>query len=143
LEMNPTTRSRGGQSWYLSSVVRDGYTNQGQLLGAGIGPGSNLQTINISWVKSLKKIGIQLERYVHNNDFFYTYIKDVRSHWIDLSAALLGEWDYKNLLFSAKVEAIQTMNYEWVYYPPPAPAYWVAGKDIYNYHFQLGITYRF
>lgn len=143
LEMNPTTRTRGGQSWYLSSVVRDGYTNQGQVLGAGIGPGSNLQTINISWVKSLKKIGIQIERYVHNNDFFYTYIKDVRSHWIDLSAAILGEWNYKNLLFNAKVEAIQTLNYEWVYYPPPAPEYWVAGKDIYNYHFQLGITYRF
>jgi hypothetical protein len=143
LEMNPTTRNRGGESWYISDVVRDGYTNQGQLLGAGIGPGSNLQTLNISWIKSLKKIGIEIQRYMHNNDFYNTYIKDVRNNWVDLSAALVAEWDYKNLLLNARVEDIRTMNYEWDYRPPPSPAYWVAGKDIYNFHFQLGITYRF
>jgi hypothetical protein len=143
LEMNPITQNRGGQSWYLSDMVRDGYTNQGQLLGAGIGPGSNLQTLNISWVKSLKKIGFEFNRYLHNNDFFYTYVKEVRSHWNDYSEALVAEWDYKNLLFNARVEAIQTMNYGWSYPLPPPPAYWVAGKDIYNYHFQLGVTYRF
>jgi hypothetical protein len=143
LEMNPTTRNRGGQSWYLSSVVKDGYTNQGQLLGAGIGPGSNLQTINISWVKSLKSVGIQFERYMHNNDFYYSYIKDIRSHWVDLSAALLAEWDFKNLLLNVKAEGIQSLNYEWVYDSPLPPAYWVAGKDLFNFHLQMGVTYRF
>jgi hypothetical protein len=144
LEMNPITRNRSiQQSWYLSDVVRDGYTNQGQLLGAGIGPGSNLQTLNISWVKSLKKIGIEVNRYVHNNDFFFSYVKDVRNHWVDLSAALIANWDYKNLLFNVRAEAIQTFNYEWTYQPPPPPEYWGAGKNIYNYHFQFGVTYRF
>lgn len=143
LEMNPTTTTRGGQSWYLSNEPNDGYTNRGQMLGAGIGPGSNLQTISISWVKSLKKIGIQFERTMHNNDFFYAYIKDIRSHWVDLGSSLFAEWDYKNLVLNAKVEAIRTLNYEWNYTPPPAPTFWVAGKDRFNYHFQLGITYRF
>jgi len=143
LEMNPTTRNRGGKSWYLGQWVQDGYTNQGQLLGAGIGPGSNLQTINISWVKSCKTIGIQVERFMHNSDFFNTYVKEIRGHWIDNSVAIIGGWDYKNIIFSFKAEAIKTMNYEWVYEPPPPPAYWVAGKDLFNFHGQIGITYRF
>ncbi|MDP4291850.1 MAG: capsule assembly Wzi family protein, partial [Bacteroidota bacterium] len=143
LEMNPTTRNRGGQSWYISDVVRDGYTNQGQLLGAGIGPGSNIQTVNVAWVKSFKKIGIEINRYLHNNDFFYTYVQEIRSHWIDFSEAVVANWDYRNLLFNARVESIQTMNYGWNFPMIYSPTYWVAGKDIYNYHFQLGITYRF
>lgn len=143
LEMNTITRNMGTNSWYTSNVVRDGYTNQGQLLGAGIGPGSNIQTLNISWVKSLKKIGLEFNRLMHNNDFFYMYVKDIRSHWVDLSAALVGSWDYNNLLFNARIEAFETMNYEWNYTPPPAPTFWVAGKDRYNYHFKLGVTYRF
>jgi hypothetical protein len=44
-------------SWYTSSIIRQGYTNLGQLLGASIGPGSNSQTINISWNKGLNKVG--------------------------------------------------------------------------------------
>ena len=145
LEMNPTTINRNGQSWYMNTVIRDGYTNKGQLLGAGIGPGSNLQTINISWIKSLKTIGIQFERYLHNNDFFHAYIKDPRMNWVDLSAGLLASWDYKNLIFNAKLEAIRTINYQWVYTPIPSdpPFYWDHGKDVYNYHAQIGVTYRF
>jgi len=145
LEMNPTTRNRFGQSWYLSDIVRDGYTNQGQLLGAGIGPGSNLQTISISWVKSLKTVGIQFERFMHNSDFFNTSIKDPRMNWADISAGLLANWNYKNLLFNAKLEAIRSMNYQWVYTPIPGnpPFYWDPGKDSYNYHAQIGVTYRF
>jgi hypothetical protein len=145
LEMNPTTRNREGLSWYTSYIVRDGYTNQGQLLGAGIGPGSNLQTISINWVKSLKTVGIQFERFMHNSDFFYTNIKDLRSHWLDISAALMAEWDYKNLLFNMKIETIRTMNYQWVFEPVPGnpPQYWDHGKDLYNYHAQIGVTYRF
>jgi len=67
----------------------------------------------------------------------------VRNHWIDVSAALLAEWDYKNLVFNIKAQGIRTLNYEWTYEPPPPPVYWVAGKDIYNFHGQVGVTYRF
>ena len=145
LEMNPTTRQRNGQSWYISDVVSAGYTNKGQLLGAGIGPGSNLQTINISWIKSLKTIGIKLERYVHNNDFFNTYITDPRMNWVDISAGLNASWYYKNLLFSFNIDAIRSINYQWLYIPIPSnpPQYWDHGKDLYNYHAQIGVTYRF
>ncbi|NWJ51819.1 MAG: hypothetical protein HXX14_13240 [Bacteroidetes bacterium] len=143
LAMNPATSNRKGQSWYLNDQVRAGYTNQGQLLGSGIGPGSNVQMLNVSWVKGIKQLGIQFERKVHNNDFQYTYIKDIRNHWVDLSATLHGEWNYKNLIFTAKIGLVDAMNYEWLYYPPPLPDFWTTGEDDFNFHGQLGLMYRF
>nr|MBC7613701.1 hypothetical protein [Pseudopedobacter sp.] len=38
-------------SWYINSFITAGYTNQGQQIGAGIGPGANLQQVSISWNK--------------------------------------------------------------------------------------------
>lgn len=146
MESNSTTINRGWTiGWYTHSDVTEGYTNLGQVLGAGIGPGSNLQTLNISWGKSLKLFGIQFERFVHDNDYHYDVIKDIRDNWVDLSAALLGEWDYKNLLFNARFVVVQEKNYEWQYKPiiDGADGYWCQTKDTFNFQGQLGITYRF
>ena len=146
LESNSTTINRGWTvGWYTHTDITEGYTNMGQVLGAGIGPGSNLQTINISWGKSLKLFGIQFERYVHNNDYHYDVIKDIRNNWVDLSAALLGDWDYKNLLFNARFVVVQEKNYEWQYKPiiDGSQGYWCQTQDTFNFQGQLGITYRF
>ncbi len=145
LAMNATTINRDGLSWYLSKSVRAGYTNEGQLLGAGIGPGSNLQTLQVSWFKALKMIGLRFERYAHNNDFFFSYIKDIRYNWVDFSATLLGQWSFrKQLLLNAQLEYVRSFNYQWQYTPPAPPDYWGGtGKDITNIHFKVGITYRF
>lgn len=134
---------KGG--WYTSSAVRQGYTHMGQVLGAGIGPGSNLQSLDISWFKGLKRIGLQFERYLHNNDFYYQmYIDppDFRKHYVDMSAALSADWDYKNLVFSAKGAMIRSLNYQYVLYNRP-PEYFVTGWDRINYQVRLGVTYRF
>ncbi|MEI6679649.1 MAG: capsule assembly Wzi family protein [Mariniphaga sp.] len=144
LEQNRTNQQRESIYFYAHTDVRQGYTNRGQLLGAGIGPGSNMQSLSISWVKSLKSIGLQVERYVHNNDLHYNDVKDIRANWVDVGVALLGEWDYKNLLFTAKTEMVRSMNYEHLYNPDPANKdFWAPGQDIYNFQTKIGVTYRF
>jgi hypothetical protein len=138
-----TPPSAGG--WYTSSQVRQGYTNKGKVLGAGIGPGSNLQSIDISWYRGIKHIGLQFERYLHNNDFYYqayTPATEFRKYWVDLSATGAMDWDYKNLLFSARISMIRSLNYQYVLYDRP-PLYFVPGWDRLNFQFQTGITYRF
>ncbi len=144
LSMNPTTINRHDLSWYLSPAVRAGYTNEGQMLGAGIGPGSNLQTLQISWIKSLKLIGIRLERNVHNNDFFFANVKDIRSHWVDFNVALLGQWSFRQqLLLNGQLEFTRSFNYQWEYTPSDTSFWGGKGNDITNVHFKIGITYRF
>lgn len=140
------TDNLAGKEWYVSKSIRQGYTNQGQELGAGIGPGGNLQSLDVSWVKGLKKLGIQLERYVHDNDFYYYTFSDSHNysqHWVDLTIAANGEWNYKNLIFNAKIQGIQSLDYQW--------ALKKNGNDItfenqihkFNLLIQGGVTYRF
>lgn len=145
LEQTNTDPEHLWRYWYSDRNIRQGYTNEGQLIGAGIGPGSNLQSINISWIKSIKTIGLQVERYVHNNDLHNIATKDIRGNWVDLSIAVLGEWNYKNFLFSTKLECVKSLNYEDLYQPAyeDPNSFWIPGKDIYNFHLQLGTSYRF
>lgn len=144
LEQNRTNTQRESIYFYAHTDITHGYTNRGQLLGAGIGPGSDMQSFSISWIKSLKMIGLQFERYVHNNDYHYNDIKDIRANWIDIGAALIVEWDYKNLLFTAKNEIVRSMNYEHLRNPDPANTdFWAPGQDTYNFQAKLGVSYRF
>jgi len=143
LAKNSTTILRNGHSWYASAVVPHGYTHKGQYLGAGIGSGSNLQTLNISWLKSLKMLGLQFERTVHNDDFFFAHITDLRAHWVDISAALHANWDYKNLLFMLKLKAVVSKNYQWEFDQDPLDYWGAPAEDIFNFHGQLGVMYRF
>jgi len=133
-------------SWYTSKNIRHGYTNRGELLGAGIGPGGNMQSMELSWVKGLKRLGLQFERFVHNNDFYYyAYVdsKDYRRHWTDLSVAASGEWNYKNFIFNAKLQGIKSLNYQWYLLQTPDQPYMTPGKDAFNLQVQAGLTYRF
>jgi len=142
LAKNAITTIRNGHSWESSGVVRDGYTNNGQFLGAGIGPGSNLQTLNIGWVRAMKTIGLQFERYAHNEDFFFEYIKETRAHWVDISTALNASWDYKNLLFQMELKGIFSKNYQWEYDHYLTDALHPE-TDVFNFHGQLNVVYRF
>jgi len=145
LEQTNTNPEHLWRYWYSNRDIRQGYTNEGQLIGAGIGPGSNLQSLSVSWVKSLKTLGLRMERYVHNNDFHNIATKDIRGNWVDLSIAAFGEWNYKNFLLSSKIECIKSLNYEDLYqasFEDPNQ-FWIPGKDIFNFQGQLGISYRF
>lgn len=132
--------------WYTNSKIRQGYTNQGQVMGAGIGPGSNLQSLNIGWVKGIKRAGFQVERYLHNNDLYYQIFipsGEFAKHWVDMSYSLYADWDYKNLLVSVNGSMIRTLNYNYVLYYPPTGGYFLPGMDFLNYQVKVGVTYRF
>ena len=124
--------------------ISQGYTNKGQLLGAGIGPGSNMQSLSVSWVKGLKTIGIELERLVQNNDFHNAVIRDPRAIWVDLGTSVFGDWNYKNLLFNAKLDFIKSLNYQH-YYKPTSDNLSALGQlsNIINFQANIGVSYRF
>ncbi|WP_374951394.1 capsule assembly Wzi family protein [Mucilaginibacter sp.] len=146
LQENSIDNIKAGYEWYVSKNIMQGYTNNGEVLGAGIGPGGNLQSLTVSWMKGLKKLGIQVERYVHNNDFYYyAYYdsSDFRRHWVDLSVGLNGEWNYKNLIFNAKLQGIKSLNYQWYLDPVQSGIYFGNGINALNVQIQAGATYRF
>ncbi|HTK22209.1 MAG TPA: capsule assembly Wzi family protein, partial [Mucilaginibacter sp.] len=141
-----TTTVTQGKEWYVSNGIRQGYTNFGQMLGAGIGPGGNIQSIDVSWVKGLKKIGLQIERYVHDDDFYYYAFYDSQNysqHWVDLSLGFNGEWNYKNFIFNAKVQGIQSNDYQWALKQNGNDPTFSHQLHKFNLQLQTGLTYRF
>jgi hypothetical protein len=139
------------RSWYTHARIRQGYTQYGQTIGAGIGPGSNSQTLNISWVDGLNKLGIHLERVIHNEDFYYyQFINSVGSgtanrHWVDLSFGLHGQWRYNDLMFAANITSVSALNYLWVKADgiPTAPDGPSKLSDKRNMNIALSILYSF
>ncbi|MCU0385711.1 MAG: capsule assembly Wzi family protein, partial [Flavihumibacter sp.] len=103
-------------TWYQHFQIRHGYTHRGQLLGAGIGPGSNSQTAGLGWFRSGKKYGFMLERIVRNNDFYFQAFTASRTsdrHWVDLSLNPYFSWYKNKLLYSANVSLVHSLNYQW------------------------------
>lgn len=151
LEVTQTSQSstdivRNAGGWYSDKNVRHGYTNQGQMLGAGIGPGGNLQTLDVSWVKGVKLIGLQIERFEHNKDFYYYAYErsfDYRRNWVDLSVMGKADWDFRNIIFSARLNYIYSFNYGWYLEQIDSPQYFINGRDVKNLQAQLGLTYQF
>ena len=137
-------------SWYANNaVIRQGYTNNGQVIGASIGPGSNSQTIQIYWSKGLNKIGVQADRVVHNNEINYQmYYNPFSSsgysyynrYWVDLSTSYFIQISpIKNILLTATLVSTDALNYRWVRYE----GWWdePSNADKFNKQFQLSIKY--
>ena len=146
MSQSPDRLVRQAGGWYYHGGVKDGYTNEGQLLGAGVGTGGNLQSLDISWVKGLKKLGLSVERYEHDMDFYNQYIRDLKGQsrrWVDFALAAQGEWNYGNLLFNAKLQGIRSMNYQWRLTGYDPNKYEIPHNGIFNFHGELGVSYRF
>ena len=135
---------RDASTFYIHSRVRHGYTHKGEILGAGIGPSANAQTINVNWVSKMNKIGIQLERYVHNNDLYidlFEDIKNYRRHWVDISAFATASWQFDDLIVAGKLGMIKSLNYQYQYYT--TPSFQVGFVDKYNYSASFDVIYLF
>lgn len=110
-------------SWYTSEDVRQGYTNNGQVMGAWIGPGSNSQTLQLGWIKGKKRIMLTGERVLHNVDFYYynyltpyleTAYQNQNKFWADINATAQIQWNFGNLSLSGAWSYTSLLNYRWV-----------------------------
>ena len=136
---------RDARSWYEHGFVRDGYTNKGEILGAGIGPGSNSHYIGLSRIKNKEKLGIALEIIDHDNDFYHEAFlsaQDSRRYWKDInfhfnfSKKYKGFWITSNLIYS------KNLNYQWELDDYALP-YYHPGNDQNNFHTTIKLTYLF
>jgi len=138
---------RDARSFYYHDIITQGYTNMGEGLGTGIGSGGNLQSLDISWVDGLKQVGLSLERYEHNMDLAreagFVSLNGYSRSWVDFALAANGTWNYKNLLFNVKLQGVKSLNYQWVLKDYEPSKYYVPQNDVYNFHGELGVTYRF
>jgi hypothetical protein len=110
-------------SWYTNSTITQGYTNNAEVMGAWIGPGSNSQTLQLGWIKGYKRIMITGERVINNNDFFYynyltpslqTQNQNNSQFWANLNTTAQVQWNFGKLLVSAAWSYTSLLNYRWI-----------------------------
>lgn len=131
LEQSADRIVRSGGSWYRHYYILHGYTNKGEVLGAGIGPGSNLQTLDFSLWQKNKIWGIQVERYAHNMDFFYDAYTGYNNKWVDLMFNTYAYQKFGKLDIQAKLNTSVSNNYQYQY----------ENRKI-NMQFQLSLQYH-
>ncbi len=134
LQMPSTIRLRAQETWYTHYQVRHGYTNKGQVIGAGIGPGGASQTLGLQWGSGLNRSGATIERVVHNNDFYYQAFEPLEQwqrHWVDLSLNLNKSWRSKRIIYDLRLSNIVSLNYQWY------------KKDVFQISAKAGVAYLF
>ncbi|MEO5579335.1 MAG: hypothetical protein ABIR58_01660 [Gemmatimonadaceae bacterium] len=73
LEQSATFRDRPIGSWYTSLPVVQGYTNQGEVIGASIGPGASTQWVAVDYLRQSWRVGAFAGRVRWNEDVHSTY----------------------------------------------------------------------
>ncbi|MCE7995832.1 MAG: capsule assembly Wzi family protein [Roseivirga sp.] len=140
-----STVLRGTGSWYTHSRVRQGYTHNGEVLGSAIGPGSNAHYLSVARVEGKNRIGVALERLVHNNDFLrraFENSQDFRRYWVDYNIHAFADLTFDKFIVSGNIMYTRALNYQWeLFHIPFTLPYYVPGTDRGNLHLEFKVAY--
>jgi len=78
---NASVASQGRRfnTWYEHRTIRQGFTHEGQVLGASIGPGSSTQQMRLGYYDSWGYIGVSGKRVAMYNDRYHRYKETYRN----------------------------------------------------------------
>lgn len=102
-----------GGSSYVHGIIRHGYTNRSQLIGAGIGPGGNSQTLDFSVWNKEDVWGFQWERNAHNLDYYYTSYTEYNHKWVDMNINAYAYRRFGRIGIQAKLNTSWMRHYQW------------------------------
>lgn len=108
-----------GRGLYDNYQVIHGVTNKGQVLGSGLGRSGNIQIFEISHVKELQKIALQLERYARDQNFYHYANSNGEqvAPWIDFAVGGKYEGEVMDhVCLQAQLRLVKSMNYN--FYAP-------------------------
>ncbi len=129
-----------GGIYYTHGIVNHGFTNLGQMLGAGIGPGSDAETLLIDYYDTWGKAGIMLRRICWDKMYLYrdpdTKSSPDGADYVrlntEISFGLNGVFFYSDNLH-IETEVIISNNLNFMY---------LEGNDKFNLYGRLGLTYK-
>ena len=117
MAQTPSYLMRNAGNFYEHGRITEGYTHNNQILGAGSGFGNNMQTVNLSYNRGWNKYGLIFNHIVQNPTQIVTYsIENLglrTTKWEDFSYGIQSRYRYRNILFSANLEYVNSKNYLW------------------------------
>ena len=145
MEQTASRLIRNAGSWYTHRWVYDGFTNKGEVLGAGIGPGSNSHYFALSRIRHKEKLGIAFEIIDQDNDFYheaFASARDPRRYWKDFNLHINFSKKYKEFWLSSNLMYSRSLNYQWDL-DDTATEYYHPGNDVNNFHLSIKLAYLF
>jgi outer membrane murein-binding lipoprotein Lpp len=116
LGQTPSYLHRNAGNFYEHAQILEGYTNQNQIMGAGSGFGNNMQTLQLSLNEGWNKFGFIFHHIQQNPMALVSGVYDLglrKTKWDDYSYGLQSRFKYKNILFNANIEWVNSKNYLW------------------------------
>ncbi len=124
MSQSPDHLVRDARNWYRHWQIFQGYTHNNQILGAGAGFGTDVQTFAATWINGNIRNGFLVQRF--DRDPVGRPVK-----WTDISIGWMPQWEYKNMLIGAKVQLIRSKNYAWE-----------KGDNLFNLHTRVMVQYN-
>jgi hypothetical protein len=133
-----TAELRPAPTWYAHHIVTQGYTQLGQVIGAGIGPGSDMQTFAVDWHANRWTAGTWAERIRFDSDAFYRFYGprgvlpgNYVRHDVTLGGGVRGSYTFGH----ARVSASLFHGYE-------RDRYTTNRNDVHNVHVEMRGEWR-
>jgi hypothetical protein len=133
-----------------------GWTHRGQVLGAGIGPGSVMNTATFTYGKGFNTFGLTFERVSYNEDLFYNEIDylrlgtvnpffiDVSKQFVDWGLMLHHHTAYGHFFVGYQLHLRRTYNFQWNYDPFSLPGIFrFPGVNVWSLNADISCVYRF
>lgn len=129
---------RGSGSLFVHSLNRQGYTNNGQVIGPGIGPGSSAHYMNASLLRGNSVLSFEYQRIRFNDDYFFTNFTTripTKPHDLEHQFGII----YKTATdkFDVRVGVFQSLRYSYLFRDG------IPGSEIYNTQANLTLKYKF
>lgn len=111
---------RNAFNYYQHDQLKQGFTFQNQILGAGSGVGNNVQTLQVKRLKGQEYLGIKIQRIQQDPTGDIRGINGpinslgARSlKWNDLSIGFLGSKQFNQWRINAEIQFVNRKNYGW------------------------------
>jgi len=142
-EQSTTYRFRANGSFYTSRSVIQGFTNNGQIIGSGIGPGSSAQWIAADYYKGGWTGGLSLGRQRFNNDAYFLLPFELSfanqcAHDVSLYPGIRG--GYSNSYFRFRIDYQHVNRYNTFFQNKVSCAAGGDGSDRVNRNLQVTLS---
>ncbi len=146
LSRSSKANPREAPYWYVHHQVVHGYTNRGQIIGAGIGTGSAMQSLQLDFLNYEKNtVGLGLYRIERNKDFFYDSFLSTGEYyrkWVDMVIGFKYNRSFKHFNILSNVYFVRSYNYQWQDYSAYQRNILKNGADELNLSANVTLQYR-
>ena len=136
-----TLLARATPVYYEHDAARQGYTNNGQIIGAAIGPGSQSERLQLDRFGPGGQVGLLVQRVRFNDDAYYAYreaYSNFQGQQVELSAGLRATRFVGPLDISGSLTLSRELNR---YYLWGDPATGAPANDVTNVMVTLGASH--